>query len=101
MPLAADTAGHQVVSGDDKSFMSKIITFLGRQEIQGRLKREVVDPVLNHVMKQVFPYIILICVLFVLLLLVVLMTLGVIIFQLRSLPGAAVGAGAGAGAASS
>jgi hypothetical protein len=89
MPLAAGNGG---VSGEDKSFMSKIITFLGRQEIQGRLKREVVDPILNHVMKQVFPYIILICVLFVLLLLAVLMTLGVIIFQLRSLPGAAAGA---------
>ncbi len=80
--------------------MSKIITFLGRQEIQGRLKKEVVDPILNHVMKQVFPYIILICVLFVLLLLVVLMTLGVIIFQLRSLPGAAAGTTAGAVAVS-
>jgi hypothetical protein len=89
MPLAAGNGG---VSGEDKSFISKIITFLGRQEIQGRLKREVVDPILNHVMKQVFPYIILICVLFVLLLLAVLMTLGVIIFQLRSLPGAAAGA---------
>lgn len=97
MPLA----GQGGVSGEDKSFMSKIITFLGRQEIQGRLKKEVVDPILNHVMKQVFPYIILICVLFVLLLLVVLMTLGVIIFQLRSLPGAAGGAvGGGAVAAS-
>ena len=80
--------------------MSKIITFLGRQEIQGRLKKEVVDPILNHVMKQVFPYIILICVLFVLLLLVVLMTLGVIIFQLRSLPGAVTGTTSGGVAAS-
>lgn len=87
MTLAATSVAQ---TAEDKSFMSKVITFLGRQEIQGRLKREVVDPVLNHVMKRIFPYIILICVLFVLLLLVVLMTLGVIIFQLRSLPGGAI-----------
>lgn len=95
MTLSAATAAQ---AAEDKSFMSKVITFLGRQEIQGRLKREIVDPVLNHVMKRVFPYIILICVLFVLLLLVVLMTLGVIIFQLRSLPGGAVAATAAAAA---
>ena len=35
-------------------------------------------------MKRVFPYIILTCVLFILLLLVVLLTLGIIIFQMRT-----------------
>jgi hypothetical protein len=71
----------------EKGFLQKMIKFLGKEEIQERLKRELVDPILQHVMKRVFPYIILICVLFVLLLLVVLLTLGVIIFQLRSIPG--------------
>lgn len=89
MPLPAGGTGTQLTA--DKGFMHKVIQFLGKQEIQERLKQEVVDPVLNHVMKRVFPYIILICVLFVLLLLVVLLTLGVIIFQLRSMPGAVVG----------
>lgn len=79
MPLTGQT---------EKGFMPKVLQFLGRQEIQDRLRQEVVDPILNHVMKRVFPYIILICVLFILLLLVVLLTLGVIIFQLRSIPGA-------------
>jgi hypothetical protein len=87
MPLPAAGGGTQMTT--DKGFMQKVIQFLGKQEIQERLKQEVVDPILNHVMKRVFPYIILICVLFVLLLLVVLLTLGVIIFQLRSIPGAA------------
>ncbi len=71
----------------EKGFMQKVIQFVGKKDIQERIKHEVVDPILNHIMKRVFPYIILICVLFVLLLLVVLLTLGVIIFQLRSLPG--------------
>jgi bifunctional UDP-N-acetylglucosamine pyrophosphorylase/glucosamine-1-phosphate N-acetyltransferase len=50
----------------------------------------IIDPLLNHVMKRVFPYIILTCVLFILLLLVVLLTLGIIVFQMRKnsvLPG--------------
>lgn len=75
--------------------MQKVIQYLGKSEVQENVKKQVLDPLLNHVMKRVFPYIILTCVLFVLLLLVVLLTLGIIIFQLRSggavaLPGAAV-----------
>jgi hypothetical protein len=42
------------------------------------------DPILNHILKKIFPYIILICVMFALLLLAVLITLGVIVFQMRS-----------------
>jgi hypothetical protein len=89
MPLPATGTGVHMTT--EKGFMQKVIQFLAKQEIQERLKQEVVDPILNHVMKRVFPYIILICVLFVLLLLVVLLTLGVIIFQLRSMPGASGG----------
>jgi hypothetical protein len=39
---------------------------------------------MDHVMKRVFPYIILTCVLFILLLIVVMLTLGIIIFHLRN-----------------
>jgi hypothetical protein len=46
-------------------------------------------------MKRVFPYIILTCVLFVLLLIVVMITLGIIIFQLRGAPSAVASAVAG------
>ena len=77
--------------------MQKVIQYLGKSEVQENVKKQVLDPLLNHVMKRVFPYIILTCVLFVLLLLVVLLTLGIIIFQLRggaavTLPGAAMAA---------
>jgi hypothetical protein len=65
------------------SFLKKIITYIGHQDIKHQIYKEVLDPLLNHIMNRVFPYIILTCVLFVLLLLAVLLTLGIIVFQLR------------------
>ena len=67
-----------------KSFVQRVIQYIGKEEIRQKLNDDVVDPLLNHVMKRVFPYIILTCVLFILLLLVVLLTLGIIIFHLRN-----------------
>ena len=65
------------------SFVNKLIQYIGKQEIREKLQGELIDPLLNHIMKRVFPYIILTCVLFILLLVVVLVTLGIIIFQHR------------------
>jgi hypothetical protein len=65
------------------SFLRKAIGFLAQDEIRQQFQLHVIDPLLQHVMKQVFPYIILTCVLFVLLLIVVMLTLGIIVFQLR------------------
>lgn len=78
MPAAADISG---------SLIGKIMEYIGRRQIRQRLEKEVIDPLLNHIMRRIFPYIILICVLFVLLLLVVLLTLGIIVFQLRAARG--------------
>jgi hypothetical protein len=72
------------------TFMKKLIEYIGRDEVRKRVQDDIIDPLLNHVMKRVFPYIILTCVLFILLLLVVLLTLGIIVFQMRktsALPG--------------
>jgi hypothetical protein len=66
-----------------KSLTQKVIQYIGREEVRQRIQGDILDPLLNHIMKRVFPYIILTCVLFVLLLVVVLLTLGIIIFQLR------------------
>lgn len=66
------------------TFAEKLIQYIGKQEIREKIQGELIDPLLNHIMKRVFPYIILTCVLFILLLLVVLLTLGILIFQLRS-----------------
>lgn len=63
--------------------MQKWILFFERESVQINIKSRILDPILNHIMKQIFPYILLICIMFVLLLLSVLITLGVIIFQVR------------------
>jgi hypothetical protein len=66
------------------NFTQKTIQFLSRPEIQAQIQGRVLDPLLEHIMRRVYPYIILSCVLFSLLLLAVLIALGIIIFQVRS-----------------
>lgn len=65
------------------SLIQKAIEYISRDEIRNKLQQDVVDPLLDHIMKRVFPYIILTCVFFILLLIVVLLTLGIIVFQMR------------------
>ena len=70
--------------------IKKFLEYVGRDEIRSKIQGDVLDPLLNHIMKRVFPYIILTCVFFILLLLVVLLTLGIIVFQMQKtsmLPG--------------
>jgi uncharacterized membrane protein len=74
------------------SLIQKWIVYFERDSVQRSIRDKVVDPILNHILKQVFPYILLICVMFVLLLFSVLITLGVILFQARGSIGAAAGA---------
>ena len=71
------------------SLIKKVIEYITRDEIRSKLQQDVVDPLLDHIMKRVFPYIILTCVFFILLLIVVLLTLGIIVFQIRrtAIPG--------------
>jgi len=80
--MAKDDTGKNITLSN--SFVQRVIQYIGKEEIRQKLNDDVVDPLLNHVMKRVFPYIILTCVLFILLLLVVLLTLGIIIFHLRN-----------------
>jgi hypothetical protein len=64
--------------------MQKIMNYIEKNNVQTTIKSKLLDPILNHILKRIFPYIILICVMFALLLLAVVITLGVIIFQMRS-----------------
>jgi len=66
------------------TFFKKCITYFEKDTVQSSIRIKVIDPILQHILRRIFPYIILICVMFVLLLLSVLITLGVIIFQIRS-----------------
>jgi len=66
------------------SFIQRVIQYIGKEEIRQKLNEDIIDPLLNHIMKRIFPYIALTCVLFILLLVVVLLTLGIIISHLRN-----------------
>jgi ABC-type antimicrobial peptide transport system permease subunit len=66
------------------SILQKWIKYFENDTIQLTLRSKMIDPILNHILNRIFPYIILICVMFALLLLSVLITLGVNIFQMRS-----------------
>ena len=66
------------------NFLQKIIDYVHTDSTRKQIQEMIIDPLLNHVMNRVFPYIILTCVLFVLLLIVILVTLGIIIIQIRS-----------------
>lgn len=65
-------------------FMEKGIMLLNREETRKRMQVYLIDPLLNHIMERVFPYIVLTCVLFTLLLIVVMLTFGMLVVQTRS-----------------
>lgn len=68
-----------------EQMMEKSIHILNREDTRKKLQIYLIDPLLNHVLERVFPYIILICVLFALLLIVAMMTFGMLILQQRPL----------------
>jgi hypothetical protein len=63
--------------------VEKSIVLLNDSENQKRIKQFVIDPVLTHVMNRMFPYILLICVLFTLLLVVAMLTFAIVFLQMR------------------
>jgi hypothetical protein len=66
-----------------EQLMEKSIHILNREDTRKKLQIYLIDPLLNHVLERIFPYIILICVLFALLLIMALMTFGILILQHR------------------
>ena len=67
-----------------EQLMEKSIHLLNRQETRKKLQLYLIDPLLNHVMERVLPYIVLTCVLFTLLLILVMLTFGMLVVQIRS-----------------
>jgi hypothetical protein len=67
-------------------FMEKAIHMINRDTTRKKLQLYLIDPLLNHVMERVFPYIVLTCVLFTLLLIFVMLTFGMLVIQHRSVP---------------
>ena len=72
--------------------IEKSVIMLNDTHNQKRIQQFIVDPVLNHVMNRVYPYILLICVLFTLLLVVAMLTFAIVFLQMRqSVPGISAG----------
>jgi fatty-acid desaturase len=73
-----------------EGFMEKAIVFINEPTTKERIQHYLLDPLLNHVMERVFPYIILTCVLFTLLLIVAMLTFAMVFIQMRQpIPGSA------------
>lgn len=65
-------------------FLEKTIHLLNKEDTQKKMQHYLIDPLLNHIMERVFPYIILTCVLFSLLLIFVMLTFAMLIMQSRT-----------------
>ena len=61
--------------------------YLQKEETLTKLHLYVMDPLLNHILERVFPYIVLTCVLFGLLLIVAMCTFAVVLMQMRNASG--------------
>lgn len=68
---------------DSNQFLQKIFQYINRDETRKQIQVFLLDPMINHIMERVLPYILLFSVFFVILLLLVALTLGIIVFQLR------------------
>ena len=68
-------------------FLEKVIMYLQKEETLKKLHLYVMDPLLNHILERVFPYIVLTCVLFGLLLIVAMCTFAVVLMQMRNASG--------------
>ena len=62
----------------------KLFLFINRDETRKQIQMFLVDPLLNHVMERILPYIVLSCVFLILLLLLVMLTLGIVLFHFRN-----------------
>lgn len=67
-----------------EQLLEKSIHMLNRDDTRKKLQLYLIDPLLNHIMERVFPYIVLTCALFTLLLIVAMLTFGMLIVQTRS-----------------
>lgn len=59
-----------------EKMMEKAIIYLGKDENKKRIQMFILDPLLNHVIERLFPYIILLAALFFVLVLCILIMLG-------------------------
>ncbi len=62
----------------------RLAKFFEKEHIQFAIRNKILDPILNYILNKIFPYVMLICVMFMLLLISVIVTLCVMIFKFRT-----------------
>jgi hypothetical protein len=65
-------------------FMEKAIQYLQKEGTLQQIHHYVIDPLLNHILDRVFPYIVITCVLFCLILILVMGTFAIVLLQVRN-----------------
>lgn len=63
--------------------LEKGIELLNKDKVRKQMEVYVLDPLLNHVMERVFPYIVLTCILFTLLLILTMLIFGILVVQIK------------------
>ena len=62
----------------------RMAKFFEKEHVQFAIRNKILDPILNYILNKIFPYVMLICVMFMLLLISVIVTLCVMIFKFRT-----------------
>jgi len=65
------------------SILNTVLQFFQDTKNRQRIQKECIDPILNHILDRVFPYVILICIIFSLILLMSFISVGILLFQMR------------------
>ena len=66
------------------NMVEKAIQYLQKEETLKQIHHYVMDPLLNHILDRVFPYVVFTCVLFAIILICVMCTFALLIFQFRN-----------------
>jgi hypothetical protein len=75
---------HPYAKKQKNMLFENVIHFLQKDETLQKLHLYILDPLLNHILERVFPYIVLTCVLFGLLLILAMCTFGVVLLQMKN-----------------
>jgi hypothetical protein len=65
------------------SILNTAIQFFQEPVNRERIQHQCIDPLLNHILDRIFPYMVLTCILFSIILLMSLTSVGLLLFQLR------------------
>jgi hypothetical protein len=79
-----ETTGDERMPSEKQPMIERIIMYLQKEESLKKLHHYVMDPLLNHILERVFPYIVLTCVLFGLLLILAMCTFAAVVLQMKN-----------------